>query len=190
MITKKQLRLAFQAKRKALDLIDQHQMLAAMVSFFHEIPFENFQAILSYHPIPAKKEIPAYLFEQSLEDFSSDFLICYPSANFQSGEMQAFVNDEDIIWEEAGFGLTQPRSGNRLPPEALDLILVPLLAFDKRGHRLGYGKGFYDRYLSYCRPDACKIGLSWFDPLDELPEISALDVPLNYCVTPQALYVF
>jgi 5-formyltetrahydrofolate cyclo-ligase len=190
MMTKKQLRLSMQKKRKMLDLPHQHQLLAGMVSHFQKIPFADFKAILSYNPIPNKIEVPAPLFEEALQDFSLDFQICYPAADFSSGAMQAYADDNQLEWAEAGFGLTQPKAGTTVPPDAIDLILVPLLAFDKRGHRLGYGKGFYDRYLRYCRPDAIKIGLSWFEPLDELPEISALDVPLNYCVTPQELYVF
>ncbi|HSK11967.1 MAG TPA: 5-formyltetrahydrofolate cyclo-ligase, partial [Phnomibacter sp.] len=80
--------------------------------------------------------------------------------------------------------------GTLLDPTDIDVILVPLLAFDEQGHRLGYGKGFYDRFLKDCRPDALKIGLSWFEAETALPEIGAHDVPLNYCVTPHRLYVF
>ena len=72
----------------------------------------------------------------------------------------------------------------------IDLVLVPLLAFDKNGYRVGYGKGYYDKFLSNCRPDVIKIGLSFFDAVDEIEDIDDYDLPLNFCVTPQRLYDF
>ena len=72
----------------------------------------------------------------------------------------------------------------------INMIFVPLLSFDKNGYRVGYGKGFYDRYLSQCRGDCLKIGFSYFEPLDAIDDTNEFDVPLNLCVTPTTVYVF
>lgn len=72
-----------------------------------------------------------------------------------------------------------------LPPQ-LDAVLVPLLACDQRGHRVGYGGGFYDRFLAQCRPGARFIGLSILDeePVAEIADVLPTDVPLHACLTP------
>ena len=69
-------------------------------------------------------------------------------------------------------------------------LLVPLVIVDGYGNRIGYGKGFYDRYLSSCRAEAVKIGFSYFEPVGRIKDISQFDVPLNLCITPLRIYEF
>jgi 5-formyltetrahydrofolate cyclo-ligase len=69
-------------------------------------------------------------------------------------------------------------------------VFVPLLAFDNDGYRVGYGKGFYDKFLAKCRPDVLKVGLSYFDAIDTISDRAQFDIPLNYCITPQRIYEF
>ena len=73
----------------------------------------------------------------------------------------------------------------------IDVVFVPLLAFDKLGHRVGYGKGFYDKFLNDdCRKDVIKIGLSLFKPVDKISDIQKHDIVMDYCVTPDKVYIF
>ena len=67
---------------------------------------------------------------------------------------------------------------------------MPLLAFDKKGHRVGYGKGFYDKFLSECKPETIKIGLSFFEAEEMIADVFEADVKLDYCVTPEKIYEF
>ena len=69
------------------------------------------------------------------------------------------------------------------------VILVPLLAFDRRGFRLGYGKGYYDSFLAMC-PEAISMGLSLSSPLAHIPSVHAKDIPMTLCLTPHATYLF
>ncbi|MGI4740934.1 MAG: 5-formyltetrahydrofolate cyclo-ligase [Janthinobacterium lividum] len=77
-------------------------------------------------------------------------------------------------------------------PAQLDAVLVPLLACDQRGHRVGYGGGFYDRFLTQCRPDARFIGLSILEeePVAEIADMLPTDVPLHACITPSGVWNF
>ena len=70
-----------------------------------------------------------------------------------------------------------------------DVMLVPLLAYDNQKNRLGYGKGFYDRFLEKCHSKTIFIGLSLFEPEESIP-IEKTDVPLNFCITPKNIYTF
>ena len=83
-----------------------------------------------------------------------------------------------------------PAKAKKVNENHIDAVLVPLLIFDKKGHRVGYGGGYYDRFLKKCRPDVVKIGVSFFEPIEQIGDIDAHDVPLNMCITPEYVYRF
>ena len=100
-----------------------------------------------------------------------------------------YYEDESQL-KKNQWGILEPVSGERTPTEKIDLVIVPLLSFDKKGNRVGYGKGFYDLFLSECRLDCKKIGLSFFEPVDEITDVYSHDIKLTNCVTPQNFYSF
>ena len=82
-------------------------------------------------------------------------------------------------------------SGEKTKVKIPNLIIVPILAFDKYKYRLGYGKGFYDIFLDKCRKDTLKIGLSFFGAEEEpITDVHENDVKLDYCITPGKVYAF
>jgi 5-formyltetrahydrofolate cyclo-ligase len=87
-------------------------------------------------------------------------------------------------------GIPEPVQGELIPDEQIDLVFVPLLAFDKKGNRVGYGKGFYDRFLAQCRPNTQKMGLSFFCPIDEISDVDPWDVKLDSCICPDKIWTF
>ena len=100
-------------------------------------------------------------------------------------------NHVDMLLElKNEFNIYEPEEGNRVDPTEIDMILVPLLAYDKKGYRVGYGKGFYDKFFAGCRKDCIKAGFSYFEPVDEITDKADFDVPLDLCITPQTVYVF
>lgn len=91
---------------------------------------------------------------------------------------------------ENRWGIPEPVGATEVEPAQLDAVLIPLLAFDESGHRVGYGKGFYDRFLLECRPDVLRIGLSLEPPVPKITDAWSGDVPLNACVTPSGVWQF
>jgi 5-formyltetrahydrofolate cyclo-ligase len=88
------------------------------------------------------------------------------------------------------FGIQEPLPFNLVPPNLIDAMLVPLLGFDLKGHRVGYGKGYYDRYLVSANKWMQKIGISYLEPIDNFTDTNEFDVPLNTCITPWKTYEF
>ena len=83
------------------------------------------------------------------------------------------------------FGAREPADGRRLDPAQLDVIVTPAVAFDRTGRRVGYGGGYYDRFLPRTRPDALRVGIgSSVQLLDEDLPAGAFDLRVNAIVTP------
>ena len=87
-------------------------------------------------------------------------------------------------------GIKEPLSSNQKDTNLLEVIFVPLLVFDKLGHRVGYGGGYYDKFLGNIKDDILKIGLSLFEPIDKIQEIEKYDISLDYTITPKRVYDF
>lgn len=92
--------------------------------------------------------------------------------------------------EVSQWGIPEPIYGTEVEPNLFDYVLVPLLAIDKKGYRVGYGKGFYDQFLRQCNANCKFIGLSYFDPIDQIIDLHEADVPLHYCITSSQVFTF
>ena len=106
------------------------------------------------------------------------------------GELTHFLLSDNTRLIKNKWNIPEPENGIKISEAEIDVVFIPLLAFDKDGYRVGYGKGFYDRFLDKCRRDVVKVGLSFFPPVDIIEDREGHDVPLDYCVTPDAIYSF
>lgn len=116
--------------------------------------------------------------------------IAIPKTDFESQELIHFLIDDTTEFQENKYGIPEPIAGELIEESKIDLVLVPLLAFDQYGHRIGYGGGFYDRFLAKVRPDCIKIGLSFFEPITFDFEPDQTDQRLNFCITPNKIWSF
>jgi len=153
-----------------------------------ELPFITF--LLSYWPIEEKNEPNTHLFTDYLGFLNPEIVVCYPKIDLASFKMQSIQTNDDTRFIKNNYNIYEPQNGDIVNPAGLDMIFVPLLAFDKKGFRVGYGKGYYDRFLAKCRTNCLKIGFSYFEPLDAIEDTHQFDVPLDLCVTPTSVYVF
>jgi 5-formyltetrahydrofolate cyclo-ligase len=111
-------------------------------------------------------------------------------SNFDTINLTNYLLTDSTIIKTNHWGIPEPIDGIQIENLKIDVVFVPLLCFDKKGHRVGYGKGYYDNFLNDCKPETIKIGLSLFDVEDSIDDVYKGDVPLNYCVTPEKLYQF
>lgn len=128
--------------------------------------------------------------DQLLEALEPHNLLFVPVTQFNQGTMiQVPFRLGDALKMNA-YQIPEPIAKlNPIAPNDLDVVFIPLLQADQQGNRIGYGKGFYDRYLALCRPDVIKIGLNFFEPLAAIPS-DKNDIPLNYLITPTKVYEF
>lgn len=111
-------------------------------------------------------------------------------SDFESHKMIHFLLTDNTKLVVSKYGIPEPVDGIEVPSAKMDVVFIPLLAFDAKGQRVGYGKGFYDRFLSECKPNVIKIGLSFFEAEEELIAANETDIPMDYCVTPFQVYKF
>ncbi len=111
-------------------------------------------------------------------------------ADFDSGTLSNYLLTDSTVIKVNDWGIPEPVEGIEIKASSIDVVFIPLLVYDERGNRIGYGKGFYDRFLSRCRPDVVKVGLSFFSAEEEILDVDEHDVPLDYCVTPEKIYNF
>lgn len=190
-MTKSVLRELYKQKRKQLTAQESVRLNDLLLIQFQqlEIPY-NANILLSYWPLDAHAEINTFLMTDYLQFRMPGLQIAYPIASFENTSLEAVVVNDGTEFALNQYGIAEPVDGQLIPPTDVDIVLVPLLVFDTLGYRLGYGKGFYDRFLPRCRKDVVSIGFSYFEPVDPISDISQFDVPLTTGITPENIYEF
>ena len=162
-----------------------NKILEGIESLKPQLEEKNIHIFLS---IPDKAEIET---SQIIELLRSWNCTIYTSiSNFDKSTMDTAELKRDTIIKENKYGIPEPVSIQFTSSSILDIIFIPLLAYDQSGYRVGYGKGFYDRYLANCDKDLFKIGLSPFEPIKSISNIDKFDVPLDICISPDQTFRF
>lgn len=146
---------------------------------------------LYYHlflTIEEQKEINTEYILQILAGKDKEIVIS--KCDFATLGMTHFLLTDNTKIKKNNYNVPEPVDGLEVPDAKIDVVFVPLLAYDKQGNRVGYGKGFYDNFLSKCKPETIKIGLSFFPPEEKIEDVSETDVKLDFCVTPEEIIKF
>ncbi|MDQ3535508.1 MAG: 5-formyltetrahydrofolate cyclo-ligase [Bacteroidota bacterium] len=159
-------------------------------NLFNNIKFKDHKIIHTFLPILRNNEINIWPILMELRKKYEHIKIVISKSDFQLIKMKHFLYQEDTILVENQYGIPEPDGGAEYSDSNFDLIFVPLVIFDLNGNRVGYGKGFYDRFLAKISPRAIKVGLSLFEPVAEINDIHENDIPLDYCVSPGYFYSF
>jgi 5-formyltetrahydrofolate cyclo-ligase len=144
-----------------------------------------------YHvflPIVEQKEVDTEFILQILAGKDKEIVVS--KSDFETRKMTHFLVTENTKFRKNEYNIPEPYTGLEVPVSKIEVVFVPLLAFDKKGNRVGYGKGFYDTFLSECEPETIKIGLSFFESEELILDVFENDVRLDYCITPEKIYTF
>lgn len=188
---KQQLRTLYKQKRVDLPATDRLKLDDLLLIQLQRLSLHNnLHFVMSFWPLEHHAEMNMHLYTRYLEHAFPDLKITFPVIDFSTAQIHAVLVNEETEFIENKYGIPEPAAGEEVAAEELDLILVPLLAFDKNGYRVGYGKGFYDRFLKKCNDHVITVGFSYFEAVDEIEDTNHFDVPLNYCITPHKIYEF
>ncbi|RAJ79973.1 5-formyltetrahydrofolate cyclo-ligase [Chitinophaga dinghuensis] len=190
MTTKKDIRKQFLEQRLNLDEPTATRLNSALQANVLKLNFSGLQYIHVFLPILEKKEADTWPIIEALRTQYPQLRWVLSRSDMQTATMTHFLWEQDTPLVKNSYGITEPAAGETVTPPQIDLVFVPLLAFDHTGHRVGYGKGMYDRFLQECRPDVQTIGLSLFEPIREIPDTNAGDIALQTVVTPENIYHF
>lgn len=179
-----ELREFYKDKRKALS-IDECVKLSQKITnnflgyfMFHKKVIDCFLPIHRYREVETRPLIDRLRRQNT---------VCAPVSNFELNSLKHTIIDEHIKFQESSHGIPEPVYGTNVEPTDIDVVIVPLLAVDQYGNRLGYGKGFYDRFLEECSPGTIFIGLTMFDIHIDFEDVQEHDVPLHYVVNPKGI---
>lgn len=138
--------------------------------------------------IEEQKEVDTEFVLQILAGKDKEIVVS--KSDFDTFEMTHFLLTDNTKFRNNSYNIPEPINGLEVPVGKIEVVFVPLLTFDLKGNRVGYGKGFYDKFLSKCNPEVIKIGLSFFDVEEEISDVTKDDVKLDFCVTPDKIYTF
>lgn len=180
---KRELRKKYKELRKAFSV----QEVDKLSNKCFKILIENFdfknKNVGLFLPIPYSNEPNIFLLFPNLDLTITK--VYAPVSNKETFEMEFYQIDMIQDLKEGMYGIPEPPKKHMIHPEELDIILLPLLAFNQDGQRIGYGKGYYDRFLNKTKKEIIKIGISLFDQIEKFDEIDPNDVPMTFCITPE-----
>jgi 5-formyltetrahydrofolate cyclo-ligase len=177
------------AKGQRLSLSQQEvsDQSVAIANRLLTLPIWNRQNYHLFMTIESQKEVDTEPILTLLQ--GKDKRVILPRSH-TDGTLSHYLLDEQTLLIKNRWGIPEPESGIQVKPDQLDVVFVPLLVADLSGNRIGYGKGYYDRFISELNPNALTIGLSLLDPVTKIEAVEAHDRALDLLVTPHGHYYF
>ena len=195
MLTKPALRRAVLARRQALPaaaVAARSQQLAEQL--FRHFPVAEWRALHLFLPLARRNEPDTWPVIRRIWAELPALQLAAPVMQADGISLRNYVLSPGTPLIENSWGISEPAPdpATEVLPAAFDAVLVPLLAVDATGQRVGYGGGFYDRLLAQCRPGTPFIGLNVLDepPAGRLADVLPTDVPLTACLTPGGVWHF
>ncbi|MFC3561297.1 5-formyltetrahydrofolate cyclo-ligase [Pedobacter jamesrossensis] len=177
------------ALKERLSLTDEEykKLNNSLLNQFKSLDFYEVKTIHVFLPIIEKKEPNTFILIEWLAKNHPQIKIIVPKADFETALMtnHEYIGVDDL--QKNLYNILEPQKGNIHSGE-IDIVLIPLLSFDKQGYRVGYGKGFYDRFLESI--NAQKIGLSLSPAIEKIDDVNEHDIRLDFCITPTEIIKF
>jgi 5-formyltetrahydrofolate cyclo-ligase len=177
------LRKIYKQKRKDLSTIEIESYQEYIYQQVFEFDFSSINTIHIFLSIERLLEINT----NPIIDFLllKNKTIVVSVSDFSTNTLKHFLFNRKTKLKVNSYGIPEPINGKEIDPKKIDLVFVPLLISDEKKYRVGYGKGFYDRFLAECKSDVKTIGLNFFQPIDTIEDINEFDIPLHEVIYPK-----
>lgn len=186
MMSKPELRALYKSKRNQLSATEVHEFSLGILQNLKKIPIWEHSVFHIFVPIVQNNEINTFPIIEYL--FQKNKTVIVPKVKGKN--MISCQINPNTEWTTGKFGVPEPLNFLETDKDNIQVVLLPMLICDKSGNRIGYGGGYYDRFLSEFKKPPLKIGLNFFPPIDFQFEILPFDIPLDYCVTPEEIVSF
>ena len=188
IMTKNELRSQYKALRKNLSEAEIEEKSLAIANGVLALDIWDKTYFHVFLPIEEQKEVNTEFLLHLLSGKDKEIVIS--KSDFSTRKMTHFLLTDNTKIKKNEYNIPEPVDGIEVPSSKIQVVFVPLLAFDTLGNRVGYGKGFYDQFLSECQPETIKIGLSFFEAENTITDVFEKDVRLDFCITPKKCYRF
>ena len=185
-MNKNNLRKLYLSQRDCLDATAISEQSIEISNQLLKLPIWTFTYYHIFLSIEEKNEIDTAPILSILQGKDKEIVI--PKMNGKL--LTNYLLTDNTVLKKNKWHVPEPVNGLEVPASYLEVVFIPLLAFDSFGNRVGYGKGFYDSLLASCSPNTLKIGLSFFPATETISDIRPEDIGLDYCVTPEKVYCF
>lgn len=187
-MTKTELRTQYKSLRKNLSEVEIEEKSLAIANGVLALDIWNTTYFHVFLPIEEQKEVNTEFLLHLLSGKDKEIVIS--KSDFTTRKMTHFLLTDNTKIKKNEYNIPEPVDGIEVPSSKIQVVFVPLLAFDTKGNRVGYGKGFYDQFLAECQPETIKIGLSFFEAENTITDVFKKDVRLDFCITPEKCYRF
>ncbi|WMN12002.1 5-formyltetrahydrofolate cyclo-ligase [Marivirga salinae] len=186
---KNTLRKVYLEKRKFLSQAEyerRNQLLYHRLIEFQEI--HQFKSIHTFIPIKKNKEPDIFPFIQFLWSKKPKIDIITAISDLKNPVLSHVKITENTTFLENKWGIPEPQDGTPYLVDKIDCVLVPMVVGSKSGHRIGYGKGYYDRFLQKCKSNTKFVGVTLGPLLESNVYANQYDIPMHSMITPFELH--
>lgn len=180
---KNDLRIQYKQRRKDLSNVQKEELEQNIYQQVFNIEITNIKNVHLFLSMEKFNEINTTPIIKFFRDLDKKIIVS--RCNFHDDSLTHYLLDENTKLELNKFGVPEPVNAKEVNVKEIDLVFVPLLISDVKKYRVGYGKGFYDRFLASCKKDVKTIGLNFFKPIDTIEDINEFDIPLDKVIYPQ-----
>ncbi|MFI2741436.1 5-formyltetrahydrofolate cyclo-ligase [Zhouia sp. PK063] len=185
---KKVLRKKYKELRQQFSFEEIDDKSIAIANKLIQMPIWQYTYYHLYLTIEEQKEVDTSFILSILHGKDKEVVVS--KSNFENHTLTHILLTENTRIQKNTYQIPEPVNGLEVPVQNMEVVFVPLLAFDIKGNRIGYGKGFYDRFLADCKPETIKIGLSLFPAEESMIDCNETDITLDFCITPEKIYQF
>ncbi len=143
--------------------------------------YKKAKVIMLYYPLGNETDT-SDIFKKAQEDNKT---VVYPITDVKTNELTAVIADNETKFSKGGYSVFEPKSKNVVDKSLIDVVIVPGIAFDKSGYRVGFGKGCYDRFLENI--NAIKIGFCYDFQITDKILVDEYDICMNYLICEDGL---
>ena len=184
-MNKKALRTLYKQKRATIPAEQQAQLSQQIAEQTLRLPIWDKQVFHSFLSIPSFGEVDTEPIIRLLQERGKTLVVS--RTVMEAVRMEHFRYDPSQIQADNKWHIPEPQGGIPVKSEEIEVVFAPLLAYDTKGNRVGYGKGFYDNFLAECKSETLKVGLSFFPAEPHIEDVREGDIPLDYVVTPDGI---